>query len=506
VVTAYGLGRDEVKAVVRQADALVVRSATQVDAGLIAASQQLRVIARAGVGIDNIDVEAATRRGITVVNTPTGNTIAAAEHTMALLLAAARHVASADAALKEGRWAKQESVGRQLYGKSLGIIGLGKVGSELTKRARAFDMKVLVYDPYVPPEKAEAVGAQPTELNDLLAQSDFVSLHAALTDESRGLIGAEELAHMKPGAVLVNCARGGLVDEKALLEALKAGRLDGAALDVFEDEPQPDPELVGLAKVVATPHVAASTEEAQAQVAKEAAQQVVDVLAGRPPRWPVNVPALPAEDLDLVRPFLGLAESLGRLHAALLQGAPRSVDLDHQGSLLRDHLQIVSGHFLVGLLGRIVDEPINYVNASVIARERGVRVREGLAPDSRGYSEFVQATVTEDERVSSVAGALLDRGQERIVEVGGFGLDLVPDSFVLLLWNAEPNKPGFVGTIGQALGAANINILGIQVGHGVVDSEGLMAVSVAEPVAAEVLDEVGRLPGVASLVTVDFSS
>jgi D-3-phosphoglycerate dehydrogenase len=345
-----------------------------------------------------------------------------------------------------------------------------------------------------------------------------VSLHATLTDESRHLIGAEQLARMRPGAVLVNCARGGLVKEKALLEALKSGTLGGAALDVFEDEPQPEPELVGLPNVIATPHVAASTEEAQIEVATEAARQVVDVLAGRPPRWPVNVPALPAEDLELVRPFLELAESLGRLHAALLRGAPRTVDLDHQGSLPRERLRIVSGHFLVGLLGRIVDEPINYVNSPVIARERGIRVREGLGPDlwgglparrqagslPHGYSELVQTSVGEDSSVTTVAGALLDRSQARIVEMDGFGLDLTPRNFVVLVWNREPEKPGFVGTIGKVLGAAGINILSIQVGHEVVDAQGLMAVTVAEPVGAKVLDEVARLPGVARLVTVDF--
>ncbi len=365
-------------------------------------------------------------------------------------------------------------------------------------------MRLLGYDPYVAPEKAEEAGVELTELDALLAGSDVVSLHAALTDESRHLIGAEQLARMKPSTVLVNCARGGLVEEKALLEALKSGRLGGAALDVFEDEPQPEPELVGLPNVIATPHVAASTEEAQIEVATEAARQVVDVLAGRPPRWPVNVPALPAEDLELVRPFLELAESLGRLHAALLRGAPRTVDLDHQGSLPRERLRIVSGHFLVGLLGRIVDEPINYVNSPVIARERGIRVREGLGPDSRGYSELVQTSVGEDSSVTTVAGALLDRSQARIVEMDGFGLDLTPRNFVVLVWNREPEKPGFVGTIGKVLGAAGINILSIQVGHEVVDAQGLMAVTVAEPVGAKVLDEVARLPGVARLVTVDF--
>ncbi len=504
VVTGYDLERGQLKDEIRDADALVVRSATHLDAELIGAAERLKVIARAGVGVDNIDVDAATRQGIAVVNAPMGNTVAAAEHAMALLLALVRRVPSADAALKEGRWAKKESVGRQLYGKTLGIIGLGKIGTEVGKRARAFGMTLLVYDPYVPEEKAEEIGACLVELGELLEESDFVSLHAALTEESHKLIGAQELARMKPGAALVNCARGGLVDEPALLEALKDGRLSGAALDVFEEEPQPNPELVGLENVVATPHVAASTREAQAEVAKEAAQQVADVLGGRPPRWPVNAPALASEDLDLVRPFLDLAERLGRLQAALLREAPRSVDLDHQGSLSRQHLRLVNGYFLAGLLGEIVDEPVNHVNSALVATERGILVREGIAPDGRGYSEVLRARVGAGETVATVAGAVLDRGEARIVEVDGFGLDLVLRDYVLLLWNREPDKPGFVGTIGQVLGAADMNILGIQVGHEVVDSMGLMAVSMAEPVKAEVLEEIAGLPGVARIVTVNF--
>ena len=295
VLIASGWERERLLARIPEADAVIVRSATELDAELIDAATKLRVIARAGVGVDNIDLDAATRRGIAVVNTPTGNTIAAAEHTMAMMLALARRIPAASAALKEGRWAKKEATGRQLFRKTLGIIGLGKIGQEVVRRARAFEMNVLAHDPYVPTDAARELGVTPVELAELLEKSDVISLHAALTDQTQHMIGKEQFLLMKPGALLVNCARGPLIDECALVDALTEGHLGGAALDVFESEPEPRCDLVSLPSVVATPHVAASTEEAQALVAREAAEQVLEVLSGGRPRWPVNVPALTRE-------------------------------------------------------------------------------------------------------------------------------------------------------------------------------------------------------------------
>ncbi|MGD9497628.1 MAG: phosphoglycerate dehydrogenase [Armatimonadota bacterium] len=504
VVDACGLDRAGLLAAIADADAAIVRSATALDAELIEAGRHLRVIARAGVGVDNIDVEAATRRGIAVVNTPTGNTIAAAEHAMAMLLALARRIPTADAALKAGRWAKQQAIGRQLYGKTLGLIGLGKIGREMAKRARAFEMTIVAHDPYVPAERIAELGVESVSLEELLRRADAVSLHATLTDESRGMIGAAQLAMMKPGALLVNCARGGLVDEGALLEALRAGHLGGAALDVFEGEPEPNPELVRLPNVVATPHVAASTEEAQADVAREAARQVLEVLAGGRPRWPVNVPALSPEELVAVGPFLPLAENLGVLQAAMLTGAPRRAALYLHGEPPEEHLRIISGHFLAGLLRQIADEPVNYVNAPLLAAERGLHTSRGAAADARGYSQFLQATVADEAGETTVAGALLDRDRARIIEIAGFGVDLVPERTVVLIWNARPDRPGFVGTIGRMLGDAGINILGIQVAHEIIDGAGLMAVTVAEPVGAHVRREIAAHPDVARLEVVRF--
>lgn len=504
VVDACGLDRDELIQALSDADAAIVRSGTTLDAEVLEAAKRLRVIARAGVGVDNIDLNAATRKGIAIVNTPTGNTVAAAEHAMAMLLALARRIPAADAALKSGRWEKKQSIGRQLYRKTLGIIGLGKIGREMAKRARAFEMTIIAYDPFVPAERVRELGAEPVELEELLRRADVVSLHAALTEQSRGMIGARELALMKPSALLVNCARGGLVDEEALLAALREGRIAGAALDVFESEPEPNPELVRLANVVATPHVAASTEEAQAEVAREAVEQVLEVLAGGRPRWPVNVPPLSPDELDRIGPFLPLAERLGVLHAALLTGPPLRASLYVHPDTDGGHLRIISGHFLTGLLGRLTDEPVNYVNAPLIAAERGLQTSRGAATESRGYSQLLQASVADQSGETSVAGALLDRGQARIVDIAGFGFDLVPERRVLLIWNARPDRPGFVGTIGRILGDAGINILSIQVAHEVIDGVGLMAVTVAESVGREVLEEIRALADVVRLETVDF--
>lgn len=501
---AAGWERERLLAEIPEADAVIVRSATELDTELIDAATRLRVIARAGVGVDNIDIDAATRRGIAVVNTPTGNTIAAAEHTMAMMLALTRRIPSADAALKDGSWAKKQATGRQLFRKTLGIIGLGKIGQEVAARARAFEMTVLAHDPFVPTDAARELGVEPVEMAELLERSDIISLHAALTDQTWHMIGHEQLLLMKPGALLVNCARGALVDECALVEALTEGRLGGAALDVFEREPEPRCDLVGLPSVVATPHVAASTEEAQALVAREAAEQVLEVLAGGRPRWPVNIPALTREELRELGPFLPLAERLGRFQAALLARAPRNAAVYVRGGGAEEHLEIVGGHFLSGLLGGIADEPVNYVNAPIIAAERGLQMSHGVAADARGYSRYIRASVGDGDAPVEIAGAVLDRDQPRIVEIAGFGLDLVPRDTVILILNSRPDRPGFVGTLGRILGDAGISILGIQVGHEVVDETGLMAVSVRGEVAPPVRREIAGQPGVTRLEIVSF--
>lgn len=500
-----GLPEAEVVALVPDFEAIIVRSATKITAPIIEAAARCRVIARAGVGVDNIDVSAATRRGILVVNSPAGNILAAAEHALALLLASARSLPQAAAALKSGVWDRKSFAGRQIQGKTLGLVGLGNVGAEVAKRARGLGMTVLAYDPYVAQERAAAVGAQLADLPTLLRESDFVSLHATASAETEHLIGAEQLALLKPEAILVNTARGSLVDEAALIAALQDGRLAGAALDVFAQEPTENHALVALPNVIATPHMGAMTQEAQVNVAVDAARQVADVLAGRPPRWPVNAPALPPEALQAVAPFLPLARALGQLARGLQQGALRRVEVLSSADLAPAYLAYVAATALAELLGGTTAEPINAINAALLARERHVEVAQTHLDDDRGYTEVLELRLTADRPVT-VAGALLDRDHPRIIELDGYGLDLPPQDTALLVWRQAPSRPGFIGRVGTLLGEAGVNISSIQVSREAPDEVGLMALTIQGVVPEAALEQIASLDGVVRIRTIAFTA
>lgn len=503
VLVRTGLTEAELVQAVPGFDAIIVRSATRLTAPVIEAAVDCRVIARAGVGIDNIDVDAATRRGLLVVNSPAGNILAAAEHAVALMLSAARAIPQASASTKAGGWDRKAFVGYQIQGKTLGLVGLGNVGSEVARRARALGMSVLAFDPYVTPERAAAAGAEVVAFDDLLTQSDFISLHTVATDETQGLIGERELNLLKPTAILINTARGSLVDEAALIDALRAGKLAAAALDVFADEPTANADLLALPNLIATPHVGAMTHEAQLNVALDAARQVVDVLAGRPARWPVNAPPLPPEALQVVAPFLPLAEALGQLGRALAQGPLRAVELRCPPELSAPYANYVMATALAQLLTGMADETINAINAPLLARERGLEVTQSPYDDDRGYTNLLQLTLTADEPVT-VGGALLDRDRRRIVILDGYDLDLPPEGIALLIWRTAPSRPGFIGRVGTLLGEASVNISAIQVSHEAVDEIGLMALTVESLVPPEVLDEIGRLDGVVKTRIIAF--
>jgi D-3-phosphoglycerate dehydrogenase len=503
VVVRTGLSEAELVAEVGGYDAIIVRSATQITAPVIEAAVNCKVIARAGVGIDNIDVPAATRRGILVVNSPAGNILAAAEHAVALMLSAARAIPQASASTKAGGWDRKTFVGRQIQGKTLGLVGLGHVGGEVARRARAMGMRVLAFDPYVTPERAEAVGAELASLDELLSQSDFVSLHTVATDETQGLIGERELSLMKPEAILVNTARGSLVDEAALIAALRARQIEAAALDVFAEEPTRNSELLALPNVIATPHVGAMTHEAQLNVALDAARQVVDVLAGRPARWPVNAPPLPPEALQAVAPYLPLAEALGQLGRALAQGGLQRVELAYSAGLPAQYVGYLMATALAQMLTGAADETINAINAPLLARERGLEVAQTLLEDDRGYSNLLELRV-QSETPTTVLGALLDRGRQRIVGIDGYDLDLPPEGFALLIWRTAPSRPGFIGTVGTLLGQAGVNISAIQVSSEAVDEIGLMALTVESLVPDEVLAQIGELDGVVRTTVIGF--
>jgi len=505
VVVRTGLSEPELVALVPGFDALIVRSATQITAPVIEAATACRVIARAGVGVDNIDVPAATRRGILVVNSPAGNILAAAEHALALMLAAARSLPQANAALKAGVWDRKSFNGRQIEGKTLGLVGLGNVGAEVARRGRALGMIVLAHDPYVTEERAAAVGARLTDLATVLAESDLVSLHAAASAETQHMIGAAQLALMKPDAILVNTARGSLIDEDALVAALTSGRLAAAALDVFAEEPTSNRALVELPNVIATPHMGAMTQEAQVNVAVDAARQVADVLAGRPPRWPVNAPPLPPEALQVVAPFLPLAQALGQLARGLQQGPLRRVEVLSSADLAPEYLAYVGATALAELLCGVTDEPVNAINAALLARERHVEVAQTRLEDDRGYTDVLELRLTAEAPVA-VAGALLDRGHPRIIELDGYELDLPPEGIALLVWRRAPSRPGFIGKVGTLLGEAGVNISAIQVSHEAPGEVGLMALTVQSDVPEAALRPIAQLDGVTRIETVAFTS
>lgn len=507
VVVRPGLTEAELVAEVGGYEAIVVRSATQITAPVIEAAANCKVIARAGVGIDNIDVPAATRRGILVVNSPAGNILAAAEHAVALMLSAARAIPQASASTKAGGWDRKTFVGRQIQGKTLGLVGLGHVGGEVARRGLAMGMRVVAFDPYVTPERAEAVGADLMALDELLRESDFVSLHTVATDETQGLIGRRELSLMKPDAILVNTARGSLVDEAALIAALKVGQIEAAALDVFAEEPTQNSELLALPNVIATPHVGAMTHEAQLNVALDAARQVVDVLAGRPARWPVNAPPLPPEAMQAVAPYLPLARALGQLGRALSQGALRRVELAYAAGLPAQYVGYAMATALAEMLTGAADETINAINAPLLARERGLEVAQRLLEDDRGYSNLLELRLQgagAGENQTTVRGALLDRGRQRIVGIDGYDLDLPPEGFALVIWRTAPSRPGFIGKVGTLLGQAGVNISAIQVSSEAVDEIGLMALTVESLVPDEVLAQIGELDGVVRTTVIGF--
>ncbi|MGI9149312.1 MAG: phosphoglycerate dehydrogenase [Chloroflexota bacterium] len=481
-----------------QADALVVRSETRVTAAVLESAPRLRVIGRAGAGVDTIDVAAATERGIVVVNAPGGNAVAAAEHTLALLFALVRRIPAADASLKRGQWARSEYVGTELSGKTLGLIGLGRVGSEVARRALALDMRVLVYDPYVPHEHARRIGLQPIELQALLEASDIVSLHVPLTEATRGIVGAPQIAHMRPSAYILNCARAGLVDEAALLAALGAGRLAGAAVDVFSSEPvRADDPLPRHAKVVATPHLGASTVEAQANVAVQIANEVLAVLEGRPAQFAVNAPSLPPEDVEALEPYLELVVMLGKLATQLADAHLVSAEINYRGEIAQRNVGVLTAAAVQGLLEPISDTTVNRVNARLVAQQRGREIVETRSSTSAHYTSLVGVTVNTRAGATSVAGVVSD-GRANVVRIDDFELHL-PATRGYVLVTRHVDQPGIIGLVGTLLGEADINISSMQVGRKTPRGDALMLLSVDEPVPTVVVERIRQAANVAAI-------
>lgn len=485
-----GLSKEELLEVVLVYDAVIVRSSTTIDADVVAAGTNLKVIARAGIGLENVDINAATRAGIIVCNAPQSNIVSTAEHTLALLLALARNIPQADADLRNGRWERNRWSGTELHAKTLGVIGLGRIGVLVAQRCNAFGMRLIAYDPYISVERAARMGVTLIdELDEVLQQADFVTLHVPKTSETIGLIGRERLRLMKPTARLLNVARGGVVDEQALYEALRNGTIAGAALDVFAVEPATTSPLFSLANVVVTPHLGASTYEAQDKAGTQVAEAVNLALAGEFVPSAVNVQGGLVD--DLVRPFLGLAHKLGRLFTSLCEGGfGGEVSVDYIGELAGADCRVLGLAVLKGLLADVVHEPVTFVNAPLLAEERGIHVREVSEPHSEDFVSLLRVEGTDrDGKRLRVAGTVLQPvGRERIVEVWNVPVDVEPTRYMAFF--RYEDRPGIIGMVGTILGEGDVNIANMQVGRLAAGGEAIMVMSLDQPVGRDVLDRI----------------
>ena len=487
-----GLTPDELVDTIGDYDALVVRSETKVTEPVIEAGRNLKVVARAGIGVDNIDLDAATRAGIAVVNAPVGNTVAAAEHTMALMLALARNVPQAYASMKDGQWQRSAFMGIEVRNKTLGIIGLGRVGSEVARRAASFGMRLIAFDPFVAPDFATRLGVTTMPLEELLPQADFITLHTPLTPGTAKLISKPQLAMMKPGARLINVARGELIDEDDLLEALENEQLAGVALDVFTNEPPGDLPLLRHPLLMATPHLGASTQEAQREVAIEAAEQVIAVLNGQPARNTVNAPFVPPEVHAILAPYVPVASMVGRLLTNMSQGQFVGVTLRYQGEIANHNTAILKAAALVGLLSPVSGEAVNMINAPVLAQQRGLQITEQTSSDNQEYVSLISATLHTTGDDLTIVGTSL-RDEPHLVRVNEYWMDVAPSTPYLLFIDNQ-DQPGTIGAVGTIAGRRNINISFMEVGRIAPRGQAMMVLGVDDPISADALAEIKALP------------
>ena len=496
-----GLPPEELVKIIPEYDALMLRSGTKVTQEIIEAGTKLKIIGRAGVGVDNIDVPAATRHGIVVVNSPEGNTIAAAEHALAMMLSLSRHIPEANQSLKNTEWNRKGFIGSEVYKKTFGVIGLGKIGSHVATVGRALGMKLLAYDPFISKERADQLGCRLVDLDLLFAEADYISLHVPKTPETTHLINAQALAKMKPTARIINCSRGGIVDEEALVEALKAGKIAGAALDVFETEPLGESKLRELgSKVILTPHLGASTAEAQVNVAIDVAEQIRDILLGLPARSAVNIPGLTPDVMEKLRPYLQLAETLGNLVGQLAGGRIDWLNVRLQGELAGSESQPLVVASIKGLLSPALRERVNYVNACIEAKERGIRVIETRDASIRDYSGSIHLEARGSLGEHSVTGALLSTGEIRITDLDEFPVNVPPSNY--MLFTRHRDMPGIIGKIGSLLGSFNVNIASMQVGRKIVRGDAVMVISLDDPLPEGLLAEITKVPGIRDAYTV----
>jgi len=493
---------DELKGIIKNYHGLIVRSATKVTSEIIALAENLRVVGRAGTGVENIDVPAASKRGIVVMNTPGGNTLSAAEHTLSMILALARHIPQATASIKAGKWEKDRFMGTEVSDRTLGIIGLGNIGAVVARHAEALGMKVIGYDPYLSPEAAARKKVDLVSLDELFARSDFITLHTPLTASTKNLLTASSFAKMKKGVRIINCARGGIIDESDLYEAIVIGKVAGAALDVFEKEPPGKNPLLELDQVICTPHLGASTTQAQVKVSLAIAEQVVDYLLHGTARHAVNLPSMSPETLAILNPYLLLAEKIGRFQAQITPGRIQEVHITYSGSVMDGDTAMVGMSLLKGLLDPILEEKVNYVNAPILAKERGIKVVESKSHESEGYTTLLTVQVQSESARNTVAGTLFGKNEPRLVRINEFVTEAIPEGNILFLHNQD--KPGVIGNMGSMLASHGINIGQMHLSRDRIGGTAISLVHVDGRVSPEILQALLRLPHILSVMEIEL--
>jgi D-3-phosphoglycerate dehydrogenase len=485
---------EEIKAIIGNYEALVVRSQTRVTADIIEAGNKLIVIGRAGVGVDNIDTAAATRHGIIVVNAPTGNTISAAEHAVALMLALARNIPQANSSLKSGEWKRSDFMGTEVRGKTLGVVGLGNVGSEVARRAQGMEMKIIGYDPFVTAERAKSMGVEMKTLEEIWKEADFITLHVPLIEATKNMIGAKQLAMMKPSTRIINAARGGLIDEDALVAALNAGKLGGAAIDVFIEEPCTQSVLFSCPKIIVTPHLGASTSEAQTLAATEVVQQIIDVFNGQPARYSVNAPLVKAEAMPVMVPYMRLSSAMGEFLSYLGEGQIKNINIKYQGEIAAYDTNAIKAILLGSLLGRLTEARVNMVNSITEATRRGIKVTEEKQPTCDNYANLITIEAVTSEGTTTVSGSVM-RGESHIVQFNQFWIDIVPTGGYFL-FSAHRDRPGLIGAVGKLAGDADVNISYMHLSRLQPRGEALMIMALDEMLPEAQIKQILALPDV----------
>ncbi|MBW8348270.1 phosphoglycerate dehydrogenase [Bacillus sp. IITD106] len=488
-----GLPAEELKKIIQDYDALIVRSQTQVTAEILENADKLQVIARAGVGVDNIDVKAATKKGIIVINAPGANTISAAELTMAMMLSLARSIPQAHASTSVGKWERNSFKGVELYEKTLGVVGMGKIGTEVAMRAKSFGMKILGYDPYLTEDRADSLGIKKASLDDIAEKADFITIHTPLIKETRGLINDDYLAKTKQGVRIINCARGGIIDEAALVRALNSGKVAGAALDVFETEPSTNLELLSHPNVIVTPHLGASTVEAQEKVAHEVSEEIIEIFETQSISHAVNMPQISGETHKKLQPYITLGEQMGMLAIQLLKEAPDNVEINYYGELAKENTDLLTRTMVKGILSHHLGDTVNLINAHHLLKDQGVSSNVSKHPKSKGFASYVELTLYREGVKSNIGATVLNGYGARIVKMNDYRVDVRPEQY--LLYIKHHDIPGMIGRVGSTLGNFDINIGTMQVGRSEIGGEAIMILTLDKIAEDDVIHALTAING-----------